>query len=228
VKAIVLAHLAAAALLMASSAQAQYTFTFKIAGWGQTGSFNLNTNNLVFVAYDPSIDRVAEYSDNVDSFVFNGNTYTSLQFSVYNDSPIIGGNDGFQIMAQGQDVHLELDGSCNSSTINWLSPADLVTVLSSISGGQSLYDDPPNQQEIGSFISFQLAPTVHAASMQAKQFSFNVSGSAGATVVVQASTNIVNPVWVPIQTNTLTGTTGSFTDYQCTNYPGRFYRVAPQ
>jgi hypothetical protein len=62
--------------------------------------------------------------------------------------------------------------------------------------------------------------------IQANQFSFNITWASGQTVVVQACSNLSNPVWNPITTNTLTCGLFYFTDPQCTNYPGRFYRVS--
>jgi hypothetical protein len=43
--------------------------------------------------------------------------------------------------------------------------------------------------------------------------------------VVEACTNLSNPVWQPVQTNTFTAGTAYFSDPQWTNYPGRFYRL---
>ena len=60
---------------------------------------------------------------------------------------------------------------------------------------------------------------------QTNQFGFNVNWSSGQTVVVEACTNLSNPVWQPVQTNTLTGGTAYFSDPKWTNYPGRFYRL---
>ena len=59
------------------------------------------------------------------------------------------------------------------------------------------------------------------------QFGFDINWISGQTVVVEACTNLSNPVWLPVQTNTLTGGTAHFTDPQWTNYPGRFYRLQP-
>jgi hypothetical protein len=44
-------------------------------------------------------------------------------------------------------------------------------------------------------------------------------------VAVDACTDPANPVWTPLQTNTLTGDTLYFSDPQWTNYPARFYRL---
>ena len=65
--------------------------------------------------------------------------------------------------------------------------------------------------------------------VRANQFGFNIIGSSNLVIVVEACTNFTNPVWQPVQTNTLNtfvGTNGSayFSDPAWTNYPGRFYR----
>jgi hypothetical protein len=57
------------------------------------------------------------------------------------------------------------------------------------------------------------------------EFGFGLSGSAGAVVVVQACTDLANPVWIPIVTNTLTGGASTFSDPQWHSYPQRFYRL---
>ena len=66
--------------------------------------------------------------------------------------------------------------------------------------------------------------------IQANQFGFNITGSSNLVIVVEGSTNLANPVWSPLSTNTLNtfiGTNGTsyFSDPQWTNYPGRFYRL---
>ena len=55
------------------------------------------------------------------------------------------------------------------------------------------------------------------------QFGFDVSGGAAQTLVVQASTNLLN--WVPLQTNLLGGPLWYFSDPQAGNFPYRFYRL---
>ena len=46
-----------------------------------------------------------------------------------------------------------------------------------------------------------------------------------APVKVEACTNLANPIWAPLQTNTLTGGSVYFTDPDWPNHPARFYRV---
>ncbi len=55
------------------------------------------------------------------------------------------------------------------------------------------------------------------------QFGFNITGTNNCTVAGEACTNLVNPVWVPLQTCTLTNGSFYFTDSQWTNYACRFY-----
>jgi hypothetical protein len=61
--------------------------------------------------------------------------------------------------------------------------------------------------------------------MQRNQFGFNITWASGQIVVVEACTNLANPVWQPVYTNTLTGGSPYFSDPQWTNYPARFYRL---
>ena len=67
--------------------------------------------------------------------------------------------------------------------------------------------------------------------VQTNGFGFNITGSSNLVIVVEACTNLTNPVWSPVATNTLNmfiGTNGTsyFSDPQWTNYPGRFYRFS--
>jgi len=61
--------------------------------------------------------------------------------------------------------------------------------------------------------------------VRTNQFGFNITGSVNIPVVVEACTNLTNPVWQPVQTNMLTGGTSYFSDSQWTNYPNRSYRI---
>ena len=56
-------------------------------------------------------------------------------------------------------------------------------------------------------------------------FGFTISWATNASVVVEAATNLANPVWIPVSTSPLTSGTSYFSDPQWTNYPVRFYRV---
>ena len=61
--------------------------------------------------------------------------------------------------------------------------------------------------------------------VQSYQFGFTISWATNVPVVVEACTNLSNPVWLPVATNTLTVGTSHFSDPLWVNYPQRFYRV---
>jgi hypothetical protein len=61
--------------------------------------------------------------------------------------------------------------------------------------------------------------------IHANQFGFTINWARGMSVVVEACTNLHNPNWSPIETNTLATDSYAFTDYNWTSYPARFYRV---
>ncbi len=56
-------------------------------------------------------------------------------------------------------------------------------------------------------------------------FGFNLTWVSDQVVVVEACTNLTNPVWSPVATNTLTGGSSYFSDPQWSKYPARFYRL---
>jgi hypothetical protein len=60
----------------------------------------------------------------------------------------------------------------------------------------------------------------------ANQFGFTISWATNISVVVEASTNLSSPVWLPVSTNTLSNGFFYFSDAQWTNFPGRFYRIS--
>jgi len=62
--------------------------------------------------------------------------------------------------------------------------------------------------------------------VQSNMFGFNITGTNNFTVVVEACTDLANPVWVPLTTNTLVNGSFYFSDPQWTNYPTRFYGLS--
>jgi len=61
--------------------------------------------------------------------------------------------------------------------------------------------------------------------VQSNGFAFTISWATNVSVVVEACTNLANPVWTALQTNALTGGSFNFSDPQWTNFPGRYYRI---
>lgn len=62
-----------------------------------------------------------------------------------------------------------------------------------------------------------------SAGLKPGGFGFTLAGVINQTVMVEASTNLVN--WQPIWTNTLSGESADFVDPQWVNHPHRFYRA---
>lgn len=68
-------------------------------------------------------------------------------------------------------------------------------------------------------------PQVTTFVADGNQFGFNITGPTNVTIVVEACSDLANPVWVPVSTNTLSsGGTSFFSDPQWTNYSARYYR----
>ncbi len=67
--------------------------------------------------------------------------------------------------------------------------------------------------------------SVTSTGVRTNQFEFQITGGGGLNVVVEASTNLANPAWFPLETNTLSGDSVRFTDPQWTDCPARFYRL---
>jgi hypothetical protein len=61
--------------------------------------------------------------------------------------------------------------------------------------------------------------------MRNNQFCFKITGTADIPVVLEACTNLLNPVWQPLQSCTLTNGALIFSDPNWTNDPARLYRI---
>jgi hypothetical protein len=70
-------------------------------------------------------------------------------------------------------------------------------------------------------------PQATAFTTAGDQFGFNITGPTNTVIVVVACTNLANPVWLPVSTNTLSSSgTSSFSDTQVGNSPDRYYRFS--
>jgi hypothetical protein len=59
-------------------------------------------------------------------------------------------------------------------------------------------------------------------------FGFTISWATNVSVVVEACTNLANPIWTPLATNALVSGTTYFSDSIPPALPKRFYRVRAQ
>jgi hypothetical protein len=72
-------------------------------------------------------------------------------------------------------------------------------------------------------VKYVVPPRLTGPGLANGQFAFTVSGSSGASVEIQASTNLQS--WLPLMTNTLVGGTNFFSDPQSANAKAGFYRA---
>lgn len=69
------------------------------------------------------------------------------------------------------------------------------------------------------------APTADAKfGVQAGQFGFNIKGTSGLVIVVEACTDLANNTWTSVKTLTLANGSGYFSDPDWAGHPSRFYR----
>ncbi len=71
----------------------------------------------------------------------------------------------------------------------------------------------------------QMQTSYASPGVRTNQFGFTITGTSNLVVVVKASTNLANPNWSPLATNTLASGSFYFSDPQWTNFPSRFYRL---
>jgi hypothetical protein len=70
-------------------------------------------------------------------------------------------------------------------------------------------------------------PQAQVPGVTASQFGFGITGPANTAIVVEACTDLANPVWLPVATNTLGNLgIGYFSDPQTGSYSARYYRFS--
>jgi hypothetical protein len=57
------------------------------------------------------------------------------------------------------------------------------------------------------------------------QFGFNITGTTNIPILVEACADLASPVWIPLQSGTLTNGLFYFSETYQTGSPGRFYRI---
>jgi hypothetical protein len=71
----------------------------------------------------------------------------------------------------------------------------------------------------------QILTSAPSFGIQSNRFGFIISWATDLSVVVEASTTLAQPVWLPLSTNALVNGWSYFSDPEWMNYPARFYRV---
>jgi len=153
----------------------------------------------------------------------NTSTVANVRFYLDTDSNPYNGNE---VEIFGGTASSTGISNVYYSTLNLsLNPATILpgtySVFGSISDGtRTRYLYAPQTLVLG---PSRQPPVLEAARVQGNQFGFTVSGFPGQTVILQASTNLLE--WVSIRTNTIAGTSLGFADPDGASYPQRYYRV---
>jgi hypothetical protein len=153
-----------------------------------------------------SIESYAFYSClNLTSVRF-GNSITNIGSWAFNGSPNL------------EEVYFEGNAPVPDNDTSVFLGASKATAfyLPRTTGWGPLFDGLPTKLWL---------PRHECFGVQTNRFGFNINWACGKVVVVETCTDIVNPVWQPIATNTLTDGSCYFSDPHWTNYPNRFYRL---
>ena len=71
----------------------------------------------------------------------------------------------------------------------------------------------------------QVQTTDGSFGVRQNQLGFNIVGTPGIPLVIEASAALAAASWIPLKTCTLTNGQLNFSDPQWTNYSARFYRI---
>jgi hypothetical protein len=169
------------------------------------------SSNLTSVAIGNSVTGIGGYSFASCSSLTNvlvGSAVTSIGICAFFSCPSLA-----RVYFQGNAPSLG-PGAFNHDTIA------VVYYLPGTSGWGSTFGNPPT-----ALWTPRVQTGDASCGVRANQFGFNINWAGGMTVVVEASTSLINPAWSPLATNTLAGSSLYFSDPQWTNYPARFYRL---
>lgn len=126
------------------------------------------------------------------------------------------GDSAFEACFNLQSIYcLGNEPAAGITVFDNVSPTAVVYYLAGTTGWGPVY----------SFLPTELLNPISGIGLNNNQFGFTISGTNSQVIAVQASTNLTNPNWQPLETNTLNGSSLHFTDPQWGNYPRRFYRV---
>ncbi len=137
----------------------------------------------------------------------------------------VGGYNGFFVAAL--EIFTSTPGestwSSGNPTVARITADGLATVLA---GGTSTISATVGDITGSTLLTVnRLSPSICNLGVRTSQFGFDITGTSNLVVVVEVCTNLVNPFWLPLVTNTLIDGTFIFGDSQWTNYPARFYRL---
>ncbi|HXC37038.1 MAG TPA: leucine-rich repeat protein [Candidatus Acidoferrales bacterium] len=213
-------------------------------------NISINAGNLVYsslngVLFDRAQDTLIQYPDGLanTNYAIPGGVTTVSSEAFYGASSIRSvtipnsvaniGNEAFAFCANLSIVYFEGNAPGVGSYAFYETGSGkgvIVNYLPGTAGWQSL------SAALGQWLAasmFWYLPSPEILSFEPtfgvynNQFGFTISWATNATVMVDACTNLANPVWLQISTTTVTATNGTanFTDPQWGSFRTRFYRL---
>jgi hypothetical protein len=200
---------------------------------------NLSYSSVVGVLFDKSQSTLIEYPPGKAGSYNIPNGVTSIGIGAFS---YCGGLTNVTIPNSATNIGDSAFAGCLSLTkVYFKGNAPSAQYSTFVEMGMNWYYDPTTTyylQGTTGWADFSAATGVPTAlwlpqvqtrdasfGVRTNQFGFNINWASGQTVVVEACTNLANPMWQPIQTNILTSDSVYFSDSQWTNYPARFYRL---
>lgn len=154
-----------------------------------------------------------------------GNTlYGTTRWAGYFDSGVVFAvntdGSGFSVLRHFSAV----DG--NGRNADGADPFPSLILSSGALYGTTHYGGAAGQ---GTLFSLSIAPQIQvndgSFGIRTNAFGFNVTGYSNRVVVVEACTNLADPIWVALQSNRLGSEPWYFSDPAWTDHPNRCYRV---
>ena len=227
--------------------------TIMAACFGATA--NLTINGVTFLAYangNPSLPGTYTVSNDANvytgqannftdpgsaalaaNFIYGGNpatisllglttgqTYRLSLFGVGFDDP---GNRNALFSGGGDELNVDEDlyGKGNGIRADYTFVANAtnnVVTVAPVNPGNTFHLH-------GIALTLATPPSLRGFALSTTGVGFNLSGADGQTVLVEVCTNLTAPVWMPLQTNVLSGSAIHFSEPLQPNQPGRFYRL---